>query len=1190
MDGIDRDSHTGFSDSDAHRCSPTTDVVGKVLVRCCCFVLFDNLFFFLFQSRVKLLNAFGTLLFFILYYPVCNAPQRVLLHLCIIVARHRPQRKIHFPSFPVSLLLVSTKLRDVMQLEGVGPVSPSPGELTPPRDPRTNRRSPGPQTVSVDDPDVGSSSGAVNSNPLQSAANGARSQPHATTSAEQSTLFQRSATTLPNAAAGIAQRSRSNIAASSSADHSEASRSKKATLSLQAIIVVACALFAFVTSFVSFYVQYDFFITEYASQIESRMRFYCQMYGNQVFVMSNSESSSLAHITASAAFDYYDGILQTNPSIMRTSDFAWYVEHAQTLFVSGRRVTYLFPPSGTSMTVQVGAATVDICSENAMLPGMFTQMTWALNQSLAPWFPISAPTLCSDMRLNTDMHTILSAPSEYQEPVIGIASPTGGFNFIAQALDSANTTLFLISLHLPAQTILSWGATVPSGVVYYFDDNAKLLATNTPGFAVYDNTTIDNSPSSYVLSLRKTLATCFLQASCDDLQRAQYESSLDGFGWGTHELPLTTVSGRKWRLLLVDTSHSELTGYRPKAEGGALIAGATIGSLLVCAVLFRFWFAPLRVLAARVQAAGVGGGPDFGADNDDNNGGGVSSFSIFTEIARAQEAFLSVQESLQEIRSYIPQTLQNAGRVGHLQRAASSASAHQSGGVAEPATTATASGESSNATGASDRRQRGGVDAGGRGTAARDDDSEMHVVRHQHEEEERNPAASDAVFDLVGRFQSTDDDFKRRPSADPSRPNNNGAVLPATTPNHKLAADSNTALSDELGNMLPCRMTTLHLKIHRFAKWEHIAPFLEFAATCICHFGGVLDTVDYGSITATFNCHKTCPTHEHNAVQAAMEVRRVAHAEFENVIRLAPFSIGIDTDNAVALTVGFDDVKARVVIGTGFELARKLSSLAFDILSSEILMTGTTRVAVPHVSALVVDHIQPRRETVQMLAATASATHASEGGTVSGLPDPAQYNPQDRKAVYEVLDEYSCRALVADAAAEAALTSYLDAFVDMKNGKYTEALRRLQTLLENDSKAETALRKHAARLWNICTATMAQQAHIDDATVNAGSLLNTSIGTSGKKTASQAVNKYVRLERCPWDCLPVERDHLSGEATPRTTNFGEVSGGESLPHIGIAGEAQRAAADISGQSIPSLPTGIAPDPQLGYNASNVSSY
>lgn len=865
---------------------------------------------------------------------------------------------------------------------------------------------------------------------------------------------------------------------------------RQVPISLQAIIVIACALFAFVTSFVSFYVQYRFFLDEYKAQMRNRMNYFSEMYANQANVVANANATALAHTTNSAVFDYYEGTLSVAPHSSNTAAFSWYVVHAFALFSTGQVVTFVFSNDGTTFVVTAGSPVVSICEPDASNASSYHMTSWSIDATYKPSMQLPLPvTSCVDGRLGKDYVAIGASPSSFsQQPVVGSATPENGFAFLSAATDMSGSLLFVVSVQLASSALLEWTMQAVSNneEMYFFDDNGKLLTMNI-ATTFTSSSSLSSVPSKYFQHVLGDLPSCFFQPSCVDLDRSVFDSDLSGFGWSTHELPFVTLSGRLWRILIIDTSHSALTGNDPIATGIGLIVGVTIASLIICFFIFRAWFAPLSELASHVRAAGQ---KDLVATSSNANSSTSTGtkFSIFSEIARAQEAFLSVQVSLQEIQSYIPQTLQST--VANAQKpAAAPSSSHpqreSTAGVTPGSVTDGATGD-----------QVELLNVGVAGTsshtstaiipetnAARGNDNANAVGEHSTREASRADTRSLTDSSLL------------RAEAERSRPN--------------VGADQDTAgANSQTGDLMQCRMTTLHLRLHRFAKWDQIVHLMERAASIICSFDGVLDSVDYGSITATFNCHKEVSNHEQKAVKAAREILRVAHSDaFARVVEACPLTIGIDTDIAAALTVGFEDVKSRVVIGVGFELARKLASLAFDILGIEIAATATTVAAVgvdrPYV---VVDFVEPKKEAIQVLAGAAG-------------------NPTTRKIVYEILP------IGTSIPSDDTMKVYEGAFQDMRGrGDFDSAATKFNDLIHRPEVVNNnSVRHHCERLLSICQAMVASHSTASTSASppsnESGFPESESLQTNELRNDRHSqLQAYVRCERCPWDCVPLERE------------------------------------------------------------------
>jgi hypothetical protein len=1070
------------------------------------------------------------------------------------------------------------------------------------------------------------------------------------------------------------------------------------SLSLQAIIVVACGIFAFVTSFVSFYLQYDFFLNEYSSQMEGRIGYYSEMFGNQINVKSNSNASSIAHITATAVFDAYDGIANVNPSISDPWSFQWYVLQSYTMFASGLTLKYIFPSSGTTLSLASYSYTVDICSDVG--GGLFMQMTWLLNASLSPTFPISSPIPCTDGRLGSDVATILTNATAYTVPRLGESIPFDFFLYSGVSVNSTtNSAMFVMSVVMRAAAILEWGSVAPSVEAYYFDDNGAFVGTSRTDIAVNVNTTIYNIDVPYLQAVivPKLSAVGFLTPSPASLQGQFFEYEYDGFAWGYHPLPMPTLSGRPWRIVLIDTTHTDLTGSTPKRTGGLIIAGGTVAALVLCALIFHVWFAPLSDLAARVRSSsGVGSNYASSTNNTDGNemDGETSAsssttltnadilskpmaFTVFTEIARAQEAFLNVQESLQEIQSYIPQSLQH-----HPGDAATSGPMMMVDNIAVVAGAESSQTTNNNNTVTTTDDAGAGRDIMATPTALGEDagperraNSDLNGSNSNLVERigagETNSIAGDALpaavvdpaiaaghpgahMSSLARPVDTALPQLQSSTTPVSRPaSSSAAMLPGAPGSRPGSSHHNPNALGILGgdnanvnnfgaangNMLPCRMTTLHLRLHRFAKWTVAVPFLEMAATCICQHNGVLDTVDYGSITATFNCHRQCPTHEKNAVDAALEIQRAARRDprYQAIMAESPFSIGIDTDIAVALTVGFEDIKARVVIGPGFELARKLSTLAYDIANADILVTGSVAVATSTIPSLIVDYIQPRRDHIQML----SGAGAGVGTTGSSRSDGST---GDGKSVHEVVGMYATpggvhsnhsvnnsnhnsnaqqrapsrqseasNTTVQDISAPSAtyLDSYRIAFASMRQGNYEDAAERFAKLIEQLEGALadapplgiTQSRNHGGPTTDVVSrATSGSGLHGRRGSGQSGggnmAMLDVEVQTamlkqsrrllnicSNRKDSGGPTERYIRAERCPWDVLPVERELCAETADGALPSFlfqqpSAPSGGNTAGG-GITGSRRAAGDSLATGSVAADPTLIAGNASFG---------
>lgn len=1030
------------------------------------------------------------------------------------------------------------------------------------------------------------------------------------------------------------------------------------SLSLQAIIVVACGIFAFVTSFVSFYLQYDFFLNEYSSQMEGRIGYYSEMFGNQINVKSNSNASSIAHITTTAVFDAYDGIANVNPSVSNPSSFQWYVLQSYTMFASGLTIKYIFPSSGTTLSMASYSFTVDICSDVG--GGVFMQMTWILDSSLNPSSPISAPIPCVDGRLGSDVATILTNATAYTIPRLGQSIPFDHFLYSGVSVNSTTgAAMFIMSVVMRAAAVLEWGSVAPSVEAYYFDDNGAFVGTSRTDIAVNVNTTIYNIGVPYLQAVvvPKLQAVGFLTPSPSSLQGQFFEYEYDGFAWGYHELPMPTLSGRPWRIVLIDTTHTDLTGSTPKRTGGLIIAGGTVAALVLCALIFHVWFAPLSDLAARVRsssgvsssnnASPTNGSNEEGKDADMGGGDGGKSaaqtnadilskpmaFTVFTEIARAQEAFLNVQESLQEIQSYIPQSLQHhpgdaattsgpmmmVDNIGVVAGGGSSntttnnntGTTNDDAGTRDITNPTTPTAEERNANAAdlnsSNNNLVERIGAGDTGSNAGDAQPMVAVVDPTiavgHPGANMSSLIRQPVDTVLPQQQTNNDTTPvsrpasssaailpaggSRPGSSHHNPNALGLLGDNTNTNHFGAAN---------GNMLPCRMTTLHLRLHRFAKWTVAVPFLEMAATCICQHNGVLDTVDYGSITATFNCHRQCPTHEKNAVDAALEIQRAARKDprFQAIMAESPFSIGIDTDIAVALTVGFEDIKARVVIGPGFELARKLSTLAYDIANADILVTGSVAVATSAIPSMIVDYIQPRRDHIQMLAGagagagTTTGSSRSDGSSGEGKsvhevvgmnvtpgtggtsnPSVNHSNNAGPRAPSRQSEVSNTTVQEINLSTQNCLDSYRIAFASMRQGAYEDSVDRFTKLIEQleNSLVDapplniTQSRNHGGPAGDVVSRTSGSAAgHNHGQRRGSGqsggggganlSMLDVEVQTTMLKQSRRLLNicsnrkdnggpseRYIRAERCPWDVLPVERELCAETADGALPSF-----------------------------------------------------
>ena len=166
----------------------------------------------------------------------------------------------------------------------------------------------------------------------------------------------------------------------------------------------------------------------------------------------------------------------------------------------------------------------------------------------------------------------------------------------------------------------------------------------------------------------------------------------------------------------------------------------------------------------------------------------------------------------------------------------------------------------------------------------------------------------------------------------------------------------------------------------------------------------------------------------------------------------------------MAVNVSFDDVKSRVVIGEGFELVRKLTSLAYDALKSSIVVTDSVIHAVSEEQRVVVDTIQP-----------------------SGAG-------KKTRTIYELLEiPFVWQDTALGTRCE---SDYQRAFQTLTSGDYNAAATQFVTLLTVTQGLDNSpLRRHAVRLLGVCEDHLARQIN----------------------------GPYVRTERCPWDVLQAER-------------------------------------------------------------------
>ena len=306
--------------------------------------------------------------------------------------------------------------------------------------------------------------------------------------------------------------------------------------------------------------------------------------------------------------------------------------------------------------------------------------------------------------------------------------------------------------------------------------------------------------------------------------------------------------------------------------------------------------------------------------------------------------------------------------------------------------------------------------------------------------------------------------------------------------------------NDEIGQLLRCRMTAVHCQVINADKfeWHQMHVILRMIVRQIMEHGGIVESVEFGSVTGTFNCHAPVSEHEQFAIRAAHAAVRHVASRYPDVALVAV----ADSDVAASVALGNAAVRVQSVLGPSIEIARKLSQLQLtDQNRSHVVATGSVVTNI-RFKSIILDCVRPKYGLIH-------------------LSDPMRpvYHTNGGKVVHLVTDALKCEDSFGSNAFKLNC-----AFQDMLEGQYSAAIATLMSIRDDPE-----LSPHVERFIVLCHSPLLQ-----------GS------------TKSPA--RYVRHEVIPWQAWPSEkefRSSVSNTSCPQLPSL--LPAGLAIPDDGLSG-------------------------------------